>query len=77
MKRKVKSSGASIFWTIILIITLLIGGFFVTTEIIASKKGYKNSIEWMKTWDFKKKDVKEIEIDSVDKNATARISINV
>ena len=77
MRKKTKSNGASIFWTTILVITLLIGGFFVTTEIIATKKGYKNSIEWIKTWDFKKKDVKEIEIDSADKDVTARISINV
>lgn len=74
--RKKSKSGASIFWTTLLVIALLVGGFFVTTEIIATNKGYKNCIEWMKTWDFKKKDSKEIAVDSADSAVTATILIN-
>lgn len=66
------------FWISVLVLILLAGGVFVAGEIIATNKGYKNIVEWVKEWDVgKKKDAKEITVDNADETVTATIFIDM
>ena len=64
------------FWISFLVLILLAGGIFITGEIIATNKGYKNVVEWVKEWDVgKKKETKDVVVENED--STARISIEL